>query len=140
MPIQPASLPARVRAFALVCLQLGLILLVVHRFDVESEKYFFPVLCLAAGGFVVHAWLPRRFRPGFFVLLSLAGILFVLGWPNGAWVIGIGAGLITICHLPIPLIFRVVLLVIAGVQLAALRVQYPNPFWPVLASMFMFRL
>src|SRR5436305_4773372 len=119
MPIQPASLPARVRAFALVCLQLGLILLVVHRFDVESEKYFFPVLCLAAGGFAVHAWLPRRFRAGFFTLLSLAGILLVLGWPTGAWVIGIGVGLTAVSRLPVPLLPRVVLLVIAGVQLAA---------------------
>jgi hypothetical protein len=140
MPVPPASLPARLRAFALVCLQLALLLLVVRRFDLESEKYFFPVLCMAAGGFAVHAWLPRRLRPGFFVLLSLAGTLFVLGWPNGAWVIGIGAGLIALCRLPVPLPVRVALLVVAGAQLAALRVQFPLPFWPVLASMFMFRL
>jgi hypothetical protein len=136
----PPPLSARARAFALVCLQLALVLLVVYRFDLESEKYFFPVLCLAAGGFAVHAWLPRRLRPAFFVLLSLAGTLFVLGWPNGAWVIGIGAGLIALCRLPLPLAVRVLLLVAAGAQLAALRVQFPLPFWPVLASMFMFRL
>jgi D-alanyl-lipoteichoic acid acyltransferase DltB (MBOAT superfamily) len=137
---KPGNLTDRLRAFALVCLELALVLLVVRRFDVEGHKPFFPVLCLAAGGFAVHAWLPRRFRAGFFAALSLAGILLVLGWPNGAWVIGIGGGLIALCHLPLPLGLRAALLVVAGVQLATWRVQYPSPFWPVLGSMFMFRL
>jgi hypothetical protein len=137
---QLASFRHRLGAFALVCVELALVLLVVHTFDIEAQKHFFPVLCLAVGGFVVHAWLPRRFRTGFFCLLSLTGILFVLGWPSGAFVIGIGGALIGLCHLPIPLGLRVLLLGVAAVQLAALRVQFPEPFWPVLGSMFMFRL
>src|SRR5262249_36571153 len=130
----------RLRGFVLVSVELALILLVVWQFEIEEQKHFFPMLCLAVGGFAVHAWLPQRFRAGFFVLLSLAGILFVLGWANGPTVIGIGLGLIPICHLPIPLLFRALLLVLAGAQLAAWRVQFPVPFWPVLGSMFMFRL
>jgi hypothetical protein len=126
--------------FALVCLELALILVVVDRFDLESKNHFFEVLCLAVGGFVIHAWLPRRMRARLFTLLSLAGIVYVLGWTNGAYVIGIGGGLIALCHVPAPLVFRVPLLVVAGILLAALRVQYPEPFWPVLGSMFMFRL
>jgi hypothetical protein len=141
MQTPSAPIPGRLRVFALVFLQLALILLIVHLFDFETQKHFFPVLCLAAGGFVVHFWLPDRFRIWFFTLLSLAGILFVLGWPSGAWVIGIGGGLIALCHLPIPTGFRVALLALAGVQLALLRLEYHDkPFWPVLGSMFMFRL
>jgi hypothetical protein len=136
---KPSPLP-RPGAFALVVCELFLVLLVVYRFEVAAAQHFFPVLCLAAGGFVVHAWLPRPARVWFFTLLSLAGILLVLGWPNGGWVIGIGGGLIALCRLPLPLGLRVALLVAAGAQLAALRADMRAPFWPVLASMFMFRL
>lgn len=142
-PLPPASaafLPGRLRAFTLVGLELALIVWVVHCFHIEGTTLFFRVLCLAAGGFLIHAWLPRPWRAAFFALLSLFGILLVLGWPNGAWVIGIGAGLIALCHLPLPLLVRVLLLVLAGVLLAQWRWQFPQPFWPVLASMFMFRL
>src|SRR5207302_263711 len=113
---------------------------VVYQFDIEATRYLFPVLGLAVVGFTVHAWLPGRWRIGFFVLLSLAGILLVLGWPNGGWVIGIGCALIALCHLPVPFGFRVLLLSAAGMGLVFLRLQFPEPFWPVLASMFMFRL
>lgn len=132
--------PSRLRSFALICLQLALIVLIVHLFEIETRKRFVAVLGLAAGGFVVHAWLPRRFRPGFFVLLSLAGILFVLGWTNGVRLLGIGGGLLILCHLPLPLLWRVLMLVVAAIYLAALRTEYPQPFWAVLGSMFMFRL
>jgi hypothetical protein len=141
MPTPPASLRDRIRPFAVVALQLALVLFVVHRFDIGAPNHFFPVLCIAVGGFVVHAWLPARFRAAFFSLLSLGGLLFFLGWPNGAWVIGIGGGLIVLCHLPVPLAPRVLLIVAAGLALTLLRlVEVNEPFWPVLGSMFMFRL
>jgi hypothetical protein len=128
------------RSFAALCLQLTLILFVVQCFEIESKNHFFPVLSLAVAGFVIHAWLPRPLRLGFFTVLSLAGIIYVLGPNNGAWVIGLGGGLIACCRLPAPLAFRVALVAVAGLLLAALRVQFPEPFWPVLGSMFMFRL
>jgi hypothetical protein len=109
-------------------------------FDFEGQKHFFAVLSLAVAGFAVHAWLPPNLRTGFFCLLSLAGILFILGWQNGAWLIGLGSGLILLARLPAPLLVRVLLLAAVGVQLAACRVQFPAAFWPILGSMFMFRL
>lgn len=135
-----ASFPDRLRPFLLIGLELALVLLVVYRFEIESQRHVFPMLCVAAGGFAVHAWLPRRVRAAFFVLVSAGGILFILGLPNGAAVLGIGLGLIAVCHLPVPVLVRAMLLVLAGGALASWRVDYPAPFWPVLASMFMFRL
>src|SRR5262245_17360088 len=76
-------LTARLGGFALVGLQLALVLAVVRLYDVAERNHFFAVACLAVGGFLVHAWLPLRFRLPFFGLLSLAGIVFVLGWPDG---------------------------------------------------------
>ena len=126
--------------FALVALQLALILLIVYTYEVGSRLHFFPVLCVAAGGFVVHAALPPRFRLAFFCLLSLATVVFVLGGPDGGLVIGIGAGLIAACYLPIPFRIRVGLVLFAGLALTVLRLDLTRPFWPVLGSMFMFRL
>jgi hypothetical protein len=130
----------RAAGFLLVVAQLALLLVIVRLFDVAGRNHFFPVLCLVVGGYLVHAWLPARWRAPFFCALSLGGILFVLGWPNGGYVIGIGAGLIALCHLPVPFVLRVTMIVVAGVLLALFRLDYDRPFWPVLGSMFMFRL
>ena len=135
-----AAAPGRVSDFLLVVLQLALILAIVYRFDLAAQNHLFPILCLAAGGFLVHAWLPPRVRLPFFVLLSLGGIVFYLGWPNGAWVIGLGGGLIAVCYLPIPLPLRVTLIGLAALALVMARMEYDAPFWPVFGSMFMFRL
>lgn len=126
--------------FLLVGLQLALVLAVVRLFEVAERSHFFAVACLAAGGYLVHAWLPPRLRAPFFCLLSAGGVLFVLGWPNGPLVLAVGAGLIAACHLPVPFAARGAILAALGVGLATVRVESVMPFWPVLGSMFMFRL
>lgn len=132
--------PHRVGRFLVVCLQLGLLLATVYLFDVEGQRHFPPILALACAGFAVHAWLPMRFRLGFFLALSLAGLILFLGWEQAAYVIGVGAGLIGLCYLPVPLPIRILLLAAAGLGLVMGRIEQPAPFWPVLASLFMFRL
>jgi len=69
----------------------------------------------------------------------------VFGWSSAAWLIGIGIGLIGMCHLPFSFAARVTLVLLAGALLAFLRVDpihtpYLSAIWPVLGSMFMFRL
>ena len=128
-----------------VAAQLGLFYLVLdRRFQVESEV-FVDIVRLALVGFLIHSLLPPRYRLRFFLLLSIAAILIVFGFVNGAWLIGVGLALIGICHLPVPFSFRVALLLAAGAFLAALRSSWlPAPWssaiWPILGSMFMFRL
>src|SRR5262245_50800316 len=100
---------------------------------------------LAFVGFAIHAFLPLSWRPLFFVALCFAGILMVLGPESGAWVIGLGLVLIGICHLPMGLWYRVALLAGVGALLAAQRVgaissPWSQAVWPILGSMFMFRL
>ena len=114
------SVTTGVGSFAAVCFQLGLILAVVYRFEIEDQKQFFPMLCIAAGAFAIHAWLPLRWRASFFAPASWAGILLILGWENGSKVIGLGLGLVLLCHVPGPLLIRVILLVLAGAWLAAI--------------------
>jgi hypothetical protein len=139
-PTSDPTLADRLRASLVVGAQLGLILVIVYTFEVAAQNHFFPVLCLAAGGFLVHVWLPARWRPALFPLVSVVGILFVLGWPTGGWVLGIGGGLIAVCYLPFPLAMRVLILVVVAFALSLTRMEFDRPFWPVLGSMFMFRM
>src|SRR5262245_7960343 len=94
------DLSDRARASVIVGAQLVLVLVVVRTFEVAAQNTFFPVLCILAGGFLVHTWLPVRLRPALFPLVSAGGVLFFLGWPDGAWALGIGGGLIAVCYLP----------------------------------------
>ncbi len=148
IPSQPNSLdrPGTIRIFdfALVGVQLMLLLLLLRQFQIESAA-FLRLAALAFGGFAIHAWLPLRYRLPFFLLLSFTGIGVVMGFENGAWMIGIGLLLIGICHIPVSFTFRGALLLLVGALLAAQRAKLlPFPWseaiWPILGSMFMFRL
>src|SRR5262249_33940704 len=124
--------------------QLALLLLVLRQFQIESNA-FLRIAVVAFAGFVIHHFLPIRFRLLFFSILSLGGTAIVLGVSSTAWLAAIGGLLICICHLPLSFGFRVATLLSAGSLLAALRMQwFPAPWsqaiWPILGSMFMFRL
>jgi len=139
------SLSARnLGTIALVTAQLALTLLVVHAFRLESRT-FFDVMLLATGGFAVHALLPMRYRLSFFVLLSVASLVLALGLRDGGFVLLLGLVLIAVCHLPIPMPLRALLLLGIGALFALFRVgklsgPWSMAIWPVLGSMFMFRL
>jgi D-alanyl-lipoteichoic acid acyltransferase DltB (MBOAT superfamily) len=131
--------------FAAVAAQFSLLVLVMQEFRIETPAFYEHIMPLALAGFLLHAVLPLRQRLLFFVLLSLAGILLVFGPRASTTLVGIGLGLVALCHLPVPFRFRVALLVAAGCLLAALRVDLiasgvPPAIWPILGSMFMFRL
>jgi hypothetical protein len=133
-----------IKAYVLILVQLGLLTLLLRQFQIESAA-FLRLALLAFCGFAVHALLPMRYRLPFFVALSLAGIVLVLDIVNGLWIVGIGLGLIGICHLPVSFRLRGLLLLCAGALLVALRskwidVPVLDAIWPILGSMFMFRL
>lgn len=130
--------------YVLIGIQLALLALVIRQFQIESRAFLRLVL-LAFGGFAVHALLPLRYRLPFFLLLSVAGIGIIFGPLTGAWLVGIGLVLIAMCHLPLPIGGRVILLLGTGGLLALFRADWiPAPWsaaiWPILGSMFMFRL
>jgi hypothetical protein len=140
---------------ALVAVQCLAILFLVERFHLENET-FRTVLRIALAGFVVHHFLPLRFRMPFFLALSIGTIAFCLGLQQGEWdaprsimrtglLLSIGAALIGICHLRIPFMARVALLIAAAGCLAVFRggiIAFAelDAIWPVLGAMFMFRI
>src|SRR5215203_4279413 len=77
--------------FAAILLQLVLLTIVIKRYNLESPA-FFRITLLAAGGFAVHYFLPLAYRMPFFLALSLAGIVMVMGPTPATWLIALGVG------------------------------------------------
>jgi hypothetical protein len=131
--------------FLSIAAQLGVLVLVIRQFQLENQAFYSNIILLTFYSFIIHYFLPIRYRLPFFLLVSLVAIAGILGFINAGWLIAIGLALIGICHLPIKYSARVALLLVAGAALVALRVNWIQAswldvIWPVLASMFMFRL
>ncbi|MBM3984599.1 MAG: hypothetical protein FJ296_02735 [Planctomycetes bacterium] len=128
-----------------IALQVGLCLFLAREFKLEHPGFWGIVLPLCLGGFLVHHWLPRRVQPWFFTALSLFGIERVFGLADGAWLVGAGLVLIALCHVPVAFRWRLLLVLAAAGLLMAMRAEWlaspwSRPVWPILGSMFMFRL
>ena len=156
-----------VAQFVAIVVQFGLIVVALDFWQLESQLLA-RVMWLAFAGFIIHHLLPVRFRLPFFAMLSLVAVITAVGHfgPNviaswmhgketlngllyhlvpGVTLVGIGLGLIGLCHLPIRFGARVGLVGIAGAGLAFLRAHsqwFPDvtEMWVILGSMFMFRL
>jgi hypothetical protein len=136
----------RLFRLAIITMELVLVAVAVMLFNVESPA-FESVLTLALGGFLIHHFLPSSWRITFFAALSLTSVPLVFGWEAGMWLLSLGGLLIALCHLPIALWKRVALLAAVGLVLAIARKEVlphlsaiPTTIWPILGSMFMFRL
>ena len=144
--VNPFSLDKlQVGKFLSLVVQLGLLVFVAGLFHLENQAFYHNLMLLTFYGFVIHYFLPSQYRLPFFLLLSLAAIVGILGLVNSIWLIGISLGLIGICHLPISYYARVAILLVAGAALVVLRAgwiqaSWLDVIWPILASMFMFRL
>lgn len=131
--------------FAVIAAEVGLIALALRSYDIENIGFSQYLVVLIFCGFIANHFLPPKLRIGFFLALSLAGLFGVLQLVNGLLILGIGAGLIGVCHLKAPMAARIAILIGAAAALAALRLDWIRTEWagavlPILASMFMFRL
>jgi D-alanyl-lipoteichoic acid acyltransferase DltB (MBOAT superfamily) len=127
-----------------VFLQLVLASLVVYLYSIEGDA-FFRVFLLAVAGFAVNAALPLAYRLPFFVGLSLVGTALVFSLVDAAWLVIAGLALIGVANLPVAMRVRAGLLVGIAILLAVGRAglataPWSSAVWPILGSMFMFRL
>ncbi|HET9905171.1 MAG TPA: hypothetical protein VFQ23_00975, partial [Anaerolineales bacterium] len=126
--------------FLSIALQLGLLVLVIRLFRLENQAIYHNLMLLTFYGFLIHYLLPSHHRLPFFLFISLAAVAGILGFINSIRLIGIGLGLIGICHLPISYNKRVAVLFLAGAAMAAVRTGWIqlsglDVIWPILASM-----
>lgn len=131
--------------FAGLSILLGLLVAIVRHFEIESGTFQSKLMPLVFFGFLIHYFLPLRLRKEFFLLLSLAAFTSILGLSNTLWLLVIGTALVGVCFLPLRVSFRVALLLSAAILLVFSRSGWlPAPwsgaFWPILGSLFMFRL
>ncbi len=136
---------ARVGAFLTVVAMVALVVAAMRELRIEGPGFYDKVAVLAAAGFVAHHLLPLRQRLTYFVALSILGIYALFGARDGAWLLVTSIGLIALCHLPIAFWGRVAVVVAAGGALAMMRADllaapWSPGVWPILGSIFMFRL
>jgi len=136
-----------VARLGIVIFELALLGLALKTYEIENRAFNELVFPIVALGFIVNDQLPSSLRLPFFFTLSVATIVAVLGVANPvacAWLIGLALGLFAICELPIRIIWRVALMIAAGLVLAAMRVGWLGneaiaSILPILGSMFIFR-
>ncbi len=156
------SLARHAALIALVFGQFFVLATVIKEFQLVSVV-FQRLVFLSVFAFVIHHLMPARARMPFFCVLSVLGIAVAAGctrteWATGlmttAGVVGAGLLLIGLCHLPIPYAWRIVIIVLVGLGLmtarslshggaaddGAMQAPWLLAAWPILGSMFMFRL
>ncbi|MEP7344886.1 MAG: hypothetical protein ABI877_06460 [Gemmatimonadaceae bacterium] len=144
-PPTTESTRADAARLGVVVLQLLVIAWICREFRIENPAFYNIVVPAAVVGAIVNHLLPLRWRVPFFALLSLGVTWAVFGGRQGAWLVGLALGLITLCRLPIAWGARVALLLVAAVGLGMMRggvwqAPWTGALWPILGSMFMFRL
>ncbi|MGQ0649903.1 MAG: hypothetical protein ACT4P7_20320 [Gemmatimonadaceae bacterium] len=133
------------REIAPVAIQVGVIVWLMAAFQIESPAFYGRVAPIAAAGFVIHHFLTDRARLPFFLAISATTIWAVFGTTQTLWLAGLGVGIVAICHLPVGFWWRVGLLLVIATLLAVARsgvigIPWSAAIWPILGSMFMFRL
>jgi hypothetical protein len=148
-PGEPVACRRRVRPFLRNIAHLALLVLVFRVYRIEERAFqghaFQTLVMLALCALPVHYLAPFRWKKPLFVAVSIAGLF----WVGGAWVLALVLALaiafIGVCHLPIPWTARAAACALMAVACAWARhpsavFGVPENVWPILASMFMFRL
>jgi D-alanyl-lipoteichoic acid acyltransferase DltB (MBOAT superfamily) len=95
-------------------------------------------------GFAIHYWLPSGIRYPFYVGYSVLGSVFLLGLTVGVLLLGMGLFFFLVIRSPLPWWLRISLILLVGMLLTVGRGTgapgVPEGFWPVLGSLFMFRM
>jgi D-alanyl-lipoteichoic acid acyltransferase DltB (MBOAT superfamily) len=141
---EPPTCRREWRRFLAVLAHMALLVAVAYRYQIEGRG-FQLVLSLAAAVLPFHYTFHYRWKKLVFVGMSVAGLCWVIGLDYAAYILPIGAALISVCLLPVAWRARVLLVAAvagaAGLARAGLVARgVPEGVWTVLGSLFMFRL
>ena len=116
---------------------------VLRAFQIE-ERAFINMMGIAAGGFVIHYWLPLHHKEPFWILLSVCGAGLLLGTARLVLLLAVGLGFYGLLASRLSYRSKVWGTAILAVLLMAGRAleiaPIPAGFWPVLGALFMFRM
>lgn len=133
------------REYLIIVLQLIIIASFIHHFNVEAQ-FNLPLLFTLVGvAFIIHAFTPHTYRQYVFVGATVIGLFILLSPLEVFFVIAVILLLVSICNLPIHLVWRKVLVLIAGMVMTYLRFGHfsnwlSSSAMTILGSMLMFRI
>ena len=148
-PGEPETCRRSLRPFLLNFAHLSLLLAVFIQFNIEDRPFqghtFQALVTLALLALPLHYLAPFRWKKPLFVAVSMAGLFWIAGAWASAFILGIAAALIGVCYLPIPWIARAAACASIAAAMAIARPRagltgIPDNVWPIVASMFMFRI
>ncbi len=146
---EPETCRRSARAFLRNFLYLALLLVVFKVYRIEERAYqghtFQMLVTLALAALPVHYLAPFRYKKPVFVAVSVGGLFWIFGLQVTAIVLAASTILVGICFLPIPWLARaaavaMVAFAVACSATALPRAIIPDNVWPLVASMFMFRM
>lgn len=134
--------------FIPILLELVAISAAIWYLGLEQVSGFSGLLPVIVLGFTVHSFLPLKYRPAFFLIVSWIGILVVVPPPQGLIILGVGVVIFLLCHAPVSFPVRIGAILIVGALLAVVRTGAIDTEWdslgtlvaPIVGSLFMFRL
>jgi alginate O-acetyltransferase complex protein AlgI len=142
-PGEPEACRRHLWRFLAIWAHLGLLLAVLLVYRVEGRALQ-VLVTIALAALPVHYLMPYRWKKPFFVATSVAGLAWVFGAAVAAVVLPLAAVLIGVCFLPLPWKGRAAIVGALAVGFAVARANGAGAVndcvWPVLGTMFMFRM
>lgn len=141
---EPETCQRDYRHFLPVLAHLTLLFGVFRVFRVEGPGFQSLVL-IALGALPIHYLAPYRWKKPLFLATSGVGLFWIFGLEISSYVVAFAAILIGACRLPVSWIIRAgavagLAAVFAALRPGALGSIIPETVWPVLATLFMFRM
>jgi hypothetical protein len=141
---EPETCRRDLRQLVPILAHLGLLLAVFKVYRIEGRA-FQMLVTFALAALPVHYLLPYRYKKPYFIAVSIAGLAWIYGAAITGYVLALSALLIAVCYLPVAWAIRAATVAALAVAMALLRPEtartgIPDLVWPMLASMFMFRM
>ncbi len=141
---EPATCQRSAYKFAFTLVHLGMLVALFKVYRLENQA-FLQLTTLALIGLPVHYLAPYRWKKPLQVAISIIGLTWVFGPVAAAATLTLSAVLIGICFLPLSWTFKAVSMGAIAITLAIVRPEriignLPVMVWPVIATMFMFRM
>ena len=134
----------RLAPFLALAGQLVLLLLVFSLYHTMERSTFVRLAAIAFGAFLVHYWLPFRYKEPFWVAVSIAGGCYLLPHRTAFFILVAGLVFFLILRSSAPFKWRVLLVTgifAALIACCAAKIpQIPSSFYPVFGAIFMFRM
>lgn len=129
----------------MLVLQLALLCVFTGIYKIQDKQGLPVLLYITFPAFLLHAFLPVKWRPVLLTLIFWGVCLWSLGWVTGGFILFVSLLLFVCAELPVKLIFRIILILGITAGMIVLRNQWffaPRAIIavPYIAALFMFRM